>query len=114
MRTPSRSQGPNAWRPLRLLSLLAALAAVIGLQACAANAMLANDEPSFGQSVRAALRAQEVPAPRSEGAEGVSYSEFEHGLERYKAPATGGSTGGRAGGGTGSSMGGGAARPMLQ
>lgn len=119
-RTPSRGQDPRqqpAARPSRLsrlLAPLAALAAVIGLQACTANAMLAGEEPSFGQSVRAALRAQEVPAPRSEEAQGVSFSEFENGLERYKAPATGGSAGGRAGGGTGSSMGGGAARPMLQ
>lgn len=112
MRSIFPALAPRATRAGRLLALLAALAAAGGLQACAANAMLAGDEPSFGQSVRAALRAQEVPAPRGEAADGVSYSEFEHGLERYKAPAAGGNPAGRPGSGT--SMGGGAARPMLQ
>lgn len=105
MPTPTRGS-----RTLRLLTALAALAALGGLQACAANAMLASDDPGFGQSVRTALRAQEVPAPRSEGEPGVSYSEFEQGLERYKAPTPGGQPAGRAGGGTGA----GAARPMIQ
>lgn len=94
---------------LRALRMLASLAVVAGVQACASppTPALSIDEPEFGQSVRAALRAQELPPVKAPATpEGLSYSELEHGLNRYKAPPPGGA----AASGTGA----GAARSMLQ
>lgn len=93
-------------RSLRRLAALAALVVAAGLPACASTAMLAADEPDFGQTVRSALRAQELPTAKPDPAQGLSYSELEHGLDRYKAPPQSGAGAARSGAG--------AARPMLQ
>lgn len=99
----------------RSLRGLAAACLLAGLQACAQNPALMADDPQFGQALRSALRGQELTAPQGQAPEGVSFTELEHGLERYKAPAGSGAasrSGSGAAGAAGS--GAGAARPMLQ
>jgi len=72
--------------PARCLSssglLLLVLSALGGLQACSSSPhALMTPDPLFGQSVRTALRAQELPPSRVAQPTGVPYAELEQGLE---------------------------------
>lgn len=74
------------YTPTRCLSssglLLFVLSALSGLQACSSSphARMTPD-PLFGQAVRAALQAQELPPSRLVQPVGVPYAELEQGFE---------------------------------
>lgn len=83
------------YTPSRCLSssglLVFVLSALCGLQACSSSPHASmTPDPLFGQSVRAALRAQELPPSRVVQPVGVPYVELEQGFEsQQKAkPAT--------------------------
>lgn len=57
------------------------LSSLFGLQACTTPHERMAPDPQFGQTVRAALQAQELPPKRLTQPTGVPYSELEQGLE---------------------------------
>ncbi len=61
-----------------VLILLGALGC---LQACSSSQNRMAEAPQFGETVRAALRAQELPVTSAAKPVGVPYSELEQGLE---------------------------------
>lgn len=67
----------------RLLLVPCLVVAVLGLPGCAALSTNADNDPQFGQSVRAALRAQELPTLRPAPPAFANYMEMQQSLESH-------------------------------
>lgn len=67
----------------RLLLVPCVVWAVLGVSACTAPATNADNDPDFGQSVRAALRAQELPTLSPAPPAFANYMEMQQSLESH-------------------------------